>query len=469
MSLRGGILLALAYVLVLSVVALLVPLGISLRDRVDAEIRLEARTQAETVAARTASLLSPPRTGKLEALAKRSSVAVGGRVLIVDRRGRVVADSAEFAEPGSRYGTRPEIASALKGDPEQEIRRSEALGEEILATAVPVYAETRPSGAVRVTQGVSEVNEAIRRSWLGLALIGALVIGLGLIAGLVIARLISGPIVRLDGAARRVADGDLEVRAKVEGSTEQRTLARSFNTMTERLTVLLASQREFVADASHQLRTPLTGLRLRIEEIRADSRGDAEKGNADAALAEVDRLSLIVDELLELSRAGEAPPPDAWADLDRAVVEAGERWGAAATEAGCRLAVEPGGGGEVRCHATELDRILDILLENALAYAPGEPVEIASGPGAVTVTDRGPGLQGQPPEELFERFRRGDASKGGPAGTGLGLAIARELASRWDAKLTLADAPGGGLVAGLSFPDGEALPSLSPAGPTVKP
>ena len=469
MSLRSGILLALAYVLVLSVVALLVPLGISLRDRVDAEIRLEARTQAETVAARAASLLNPPRTVELEALAKRSSVAVGGRVLIVDRRGRVLSDSAGFAEPGSRYGTRPEIAAALKGDPEQEIRRSEDLGEEILATAVPVYAETRPSGAVRVTQGVSEVNEAIRRSWLGLALIGALVIGLGLIAGLVIARLISGPVVRLDGAARRVADGDLEVRAKVEGSTEQKTLARSFNTMTERLTVLLASQREFVADASHQLRTPLTGLRLRIEEIRADADAAAEKENADAALAEVDRLSLIVDELLELSRAGEAPPPDARADLDRAVVDAGERWEGAAAEAGCRLAVEPGGGGEVRCHSTELDRILDILLENAIAYAPGAPVEIASSPGAVTVSDRGPGLQGQPPEELFERFRRGQASRGGPSGTGLGLAIARELALRWDGSLELHDGPDGGLVARLAFPGATALPSLSPEAPTVEP
>lgn len=468
MSLRSGILLALAYVLVLSVVALLVPLGLSLRDRVDAEIRLEARTQAETVAAQAAGLLSPARTGRLDALAERSSVAVGGRVLIVDRRGRVLADSAGFAGPGSRYGSRPEIAAALAGDPGQEIRRSDDLGKEILATAVPVYSRTRPSGAVRVTQSVNDVNEAIRRSWLGLGLIGALVIGLGLIAGLVIARRISGPIVRLDGAARRVARGDLEVRATVEGSTEQRTLARSFNTMTERLTVLLASQRDFVADASHQLRTPLTGLRLRIEEIRADANGAVEKENADAALAEVDRLSLIVDELLELSQAGEAPPPDARADLDRAVVDAGERWEGAAAEAGCRLAVEPGGGGEVRCHATELDRILDILLENAIAYAPGEPVEIASAPGSVTVSDRGPGLQGQRQEELFERFRRGQASGTGPSGTGLGLAIARELALRWDASLELSDGADAGLAAVLEFPGATALPSLSPDVPTVE-
>ncbi|MFM9126927.1 MAG: sensor histidine kinase, partial [Solirubrobacterales bacterium] len=169
-----------------------------------------------------------------------------------------------------------------------------------------------------------------------------------------------------------------------------------------------------------------------------------------------------------LSRAGEAPPPDARADLDRAVVEAGERWKGAAAGAGCRLAVEPGGGGEVRCHATELDRILDILLENAVAYAPGEPVEISSAPGSVTVSDRGPGLQGQRPAELFERFRRGQASRGGPTGTGLGLAIALELAERWGASLELSDGPDGGMAAVLTFPGAKALPSLSPQAPTVE-
>ena len=468
MSLRTGILLALAYVLVLSVVALLIPLGISLRDRVDAEIRLEARTEAETVAARAATLLSPPRSARLLELARRASVKVGGRVLIVDRRGRVVADSSGFAENGSLYGTRPEIATALKGDPAQETRRSTDLNADILATAVPVYAGARPSGAVRVTQAVNDVNAAIRRSWLSLALVGALVIGLGLVAGLFIARLISGPIVRLGQAAQEVADGDLEARATVEGSSEQQSLARSFNTMTERLTVLLASQREFVADASHQLRTPLTGLRLRLEEIRAESDTGAGRENADGALAEVDRLSLIVDELLELSRAGEAPPPDAVADLDRAVVDAGERWSAAAAQAGCSLAVEPGGGGVVRCHATELDRILDVLVENATVYAPGTAIEIASEPGVVTVSDGGPGLDGDDPNELFERFHRGEASRGGPAGTGLGLAIARELALRWGAGLTLKDGAGGGAVAELSFPGDQALPSLSQRPPTVE-
>ena len=467
MSLRTGILLALAYVLVLSVVALLVPLGISLRDRVDAEIRLEARTQAETVAARAATILKPPRTSRLQELARRASLAVGGRVLIVDRRGRVVADSSGFADTGAAYGTRPEIATALRGTPRQEARRSDDLGEELLATAVPVYSGARPSGAVRITQGMNDVNEAIRQSWLGLALIAALVIALGLMAGIIIARLIAGPIVRLGQAAQEVADGNLEVRATVEGSSEQRSLASSFNTMTERLTVLLASQREFVADASHQLRTPLTGLRLRLEEMRADADPGADRENADGALAEVDRLSLIVDELLELSRAGEARPPEAVADLDRAVVDAGERWRAAAGEAGCRLAVEPGGGGEVRCHHTELDRIIDVLVENAIAYAPGSDVTVACTPGVLTVADRGPGLGGEDPEELFERFHRGEASRGGSPGTGLGLAIARELAARWGASLRISERPGGGSEAELSFPWEEALPELSRDTPRV--
>ena len=111
----------------------------------------------------------------------------------------------------------------------------------------------RPAGAVRITQSVEAVDRAVHRAWLGLALIGVAVLATGLLAGVLIAGQITRPLRRLDLAAQRVAEGDLGARAPVEGSAEQRSLARTFNVMTGRLERLVGSQGEFVADASHQL------------------------------------------------------------------------------------------------------------------------------------------------------------------------------------------------------------------------
>ena len=205
----------------------------------------------------------------------------------------------------ARYGARPEIRAALAGRRDQRERTSQTLGQALLATTVPILGDGRPVGAVRITQSVDAVDRAVRRSWLGLALIGLVVLGVGLLAGSLIAGQITRPLRRLDAAARRVAEGDLTARVEIEGSSEQRSLGHTFNLMTERLQRLVDAQRLFVADASHQLRTPLTGLRLRMESVQG-SRLDAQaQEDVRAALEEFDRLAEMIAELLELSRAGE--------------------------------------------------------------------------------------------------------------------------------------------------------------------
>ena len=433
--------------LVLAIVALLVPLGLSLRDRVDAEVKLQARSQAEVVAARASPLIDPPQNAALTTLARTAARNVRGRVVIVGPTGRMLADSSGVVARGAAYGNRPEIAAALTGDVTQVQRRSDTLDEEILATAVPVLTgASAPAGAVRITQSVNAVNRAVRRTWLAIGLIGALVLALGLLAGAIIARQVARPILRLDAAAERVADGDLTVRARIEGSTEQQKLARTFNQMTERLATLLAAQREFVADASHQLRTPLAGLRLRLEAARVEATVPTQVEDIDAALGEVDRLALIVTELLELSRAGEGDRVAATSDPAAAVERAAQRFSASASAAGCVLQVETGPqpGTPVVCHPSDLDRILDVLLENAIAYAPGAPIELSADGALLSVRDHGPGPVPGEEDAVFERFHRGRAAvAGGVAGTGLGLAIARELARRWGGEVTLASARAG--------------------------
>jgi signal transduction histidine kinase len=448
------LLLSLAYVLVLAVVSLGVPLALSLRDRVNAEVHSQALSQADVVAATSAELLSPPSAAELGALVRSTAASVRGRVLIVNARGRVLADSAGSQALGSSYATRPEVLAALRGREIQTQRASRSLGENILATAVPVVRRGRAVGAVRITQSVAAVQHAVSSTIAKLALVAGTVLLLGLLAGGVIARQVALPLRRLESAARMLAAGDLRARADVEGSSEQRSLSASFNEMADRVQRMIGAQRDFVADASHQLRTPLTALRLRLEEARAAGVTEDVAAELDAGTAEVDRLAVIVDELLILSRAEDRELRGEAVDLPGAVRRAVARWQPAADARTIGLTADLAGVGTAWCACADLDRALDVLIENALSYSPaGGEVSLAIGQGRLEVRDRGPGLMAGEEELVFERFHRGSAGRQGPAGSGLGLAMARTLARAWHGDARLENRPGGGAVAMLEFPE----------------
>jgi len=355
LSLRARLVLALAYVLVLAIGSMLVPLARSVRDRVNAEVETQALSQAEVVAATYAG------GAAADELVKSAAREVRGRVVIVDRAGRVVADSAP-GSIGADFSSRPEIARALTGRIWREQRDSATLGQRILATSVPVVRDGRTDGAVRITQSVGAVGRALLSATLGLVLVGLIVLALGLAAGALLAASVVGPLRRLASAARRAGEGDLSVRVPVEGSSEQREVGAAFNEMTGRVQRMVDAQRDFVADASHQLRTPLTGLRLRLEEAAATADGPALE-QIEGGLSEVDRLSGVVTELLILSEAGAARPPDAATDLLAGARRAAERWASADV-------VVVGESSVVRCTVADLDRILDVLIENAIDYGP---------------------------------------------------------------------------------------------------
>jgi signal transduction histidine kinase len=462
MTLRGRLLGALAYVLLLAIVAFGVPLALTLSARVNAEVRTQAQAQADLVAATAGDLLAPASHKELATLARTAAASLRGRVLIVNASGKVLVDSAGPAQVGTSYESRPEIEQALDGRQVQVQRASKTLGEEILATAVPIIHNGRTAGAVRVTQSVAAVHQAVLHVELALALIGLIVLGLGLLAGGLLAAQIARPLRRLEGVARRVAQGDLRARAKVEGSLEQRSLSSSFNEMTDRIARLLNAQQDFVADASHQLRTPLTGLRLRLEEAKALAGGPAAAHELAEAIHEVDRLSHTVEELLLLSRAGERQLAGAPVHLGDVVADALRRWRPQATERGTTLAHRrEGDPGTVWAARADLERALDALLENALRYSPsGSTVTIAGAPGRIEVRDRGPGVPADESELVFERFHRGRAGTAGPPGHGLGLPIARELVREWGGELTLEDRAGGGTTAIIALePDGGSEPN----------
>ena len=440
----------------LALIGLGLPLALSIEERVDLEVRGRADSNARIVATGALRFIGDPGNPNLERLIEASAETVNGRVIVTDRQGTVIGDSAIPPNIGANYSSRPEIRVALTGRAVQEERHSKTLNESILATAEPVRRGERVVGAVRITQSIQAIESSVSRSLIGLGALSLLVFAFALGVGWLLANRISRPIVELEEAAAAFASGgDEEVEVPVEGSREQRSLARSFNEMTSRVNRLLESQAEFVADASHQLRTPLTGVRLRLENLaeeldRGESPDPAEVG---AAMNELDRLSSIVDRLLVLSRAGEGDVPGEELDLAELVRETASRW--AGSMAGHRIEVTPSPWpiGSVFCARSDFEGAMDVLIENAAVYSPEESViEVVTAPGEVSVLDRGSGIVEGEEETVFERFSRGSAGATVPGGSGLGLAIAREMLAPWEATLTLRRREGGGTVATLRFP-----------------
>ena len=474
MSLRLRLLCAFGYVLLFAIIALEVPLTLNFSRRVDSEIKAEASAGAQGVAAAASGRLTD--TPALADLARRQARRLGGRVIVVDARARVLVDSDGSAARGTSYASRPEIAQALKGaTTSQGTRHSDSLKTDLLYTAVPVVDAGRATGAVRVTQSVKAVRDEVRRDVLALLALGAAVLALGLGLAWAIAGSLSRPLRGLSRTARRIAGGDLEARATPTGSTEQVEVATAFNDMTERLVRALDAQRDFVANASHQLRTPLTGLRLRLESASLRAQDPDLRRDLVAGEREAERLAKLLSNLLRLAQEGQPPATATSVALADVAERAADRWRDQAELDG--HAIEIGGAGDprVRAAAGDLDTIMDNLVENALNYtAPDTAVHIEwgldGGDAYIAVLDRGGGIDDADAERVFDRFYRGAASRGGSVpGTGLGLAIVDALARRWGASATLANQPGGGARAELRFPAVTAPMTTVPDAPTTTP
>jgi signal transduction histidine kinase len=460
MSLRARLLLAFTYVLVLVIVALEVPLALNLTKRVDAEIKSEAHSQTELLAAGASSRMNDQR--QLKRLVESSGRTLGGRVIVVDGQGRVLADSEGNGTVGADYSSRPEIRAALSGHDTQGERHSDLLDQDILFTAEPVASNGRTVGAVRVTESVDAVNDEQRSDVIALIGVGIVALLLGLFVAWLLAGSLAKPLRGLAGAARRVAGGDLDARASVEGSSEQREVATAFNDMTDRVGSTLRGQREFVANASHQLRTPLTGLRLRLEAAALQSRDPEVERELSAAEHETERLARLLSELLTLAGGGERPAAQPL-DVAEVIDAAHRRWEGPAERSDHELRVEPGSPSVVAASPEDLAAILDNLTENALNYSPpGTTVTLTWTSDGETVRlsvlDEGPGLDPEEADRVFQRFYRGSASRDGTKGTGLGLAVVESLAARWNGEVTLSNRPEGGARAEVVLQAVRALP-----------
>jgi signal transduction histidine kinase len=435
-------------------VLLEIPLGIAYARNERQDLSTNVERDAVVLASLAEDALeqgaaAPPA---LTLLARRYQDETGGRVVVVDAQGRALVDS-ESQGVGADFSSRPEIAAALDGSVATGTRHSSTLGIDLLYVAVPVASSGVVHGAARITYPTSEVDVRVRRYWLILAAIAAVVLAIAVALAGGFARWIVRPLSRVEAAAGEVAGGNLNVRVPSTGPPELRRLASSFNDMVVKLEALLHSQEQFVADASHQLRTPLTALRLRLENLTPEG-GPLADDELERALDELERLSALVDGLLTLARADRAASSPANIDVVAALDERVDAWSALAEEQQVQLRAHVDGRPHALVTPGRIEQVLDNLLANALDVAPeNSTIDVTAmhsgGSVEVRVRDRGPGMSEEEIAHAFDRFWRGGPDE---AGFGLGLAIVRRLVAADGGEIELRPREGGGLEAIVRLP-----------------
>lgn len=403
--------LAIAGVAAAAVILFALPLALVLKHSYRNEDLL--RLQRDTIAATRVVDIGTPGRDPLELPVSRDRLAV------YDTAGRRVAGHGPARADG------PVRAALGAGSPADR-----AQGPRLVA-AVPLLARERVTGVLRAERSDAAAARATHSAWLALIGLAALLVALAAIAAALLGRRLARPLERLAAAARRLGDGDFAARAPRGGVREADQIATALDDTASRLGALIARERAFSADASHQLRTPLAALRIELEAI--ELRGDAPP-ELERAIAQVDRLQATIDTLLAVAR--DEPRPVAESDLAALLDDLENRWRGPLASAGRPLRVlRRTGERAARAAPAVVAEILDVLLDNAHRHGGGAvTVTLRASDGwlAVDVGDQGPGFAGAG-EQVFSRRRESRD------GHGIGLALAQALAHAEGGRLALTE------------------------------
>ncbi|GLW50130.1 two-component sensor histidine kinase [Streptomyces sp. NBRC 14336] len=438
----------------LVLLALEVPLGYFYARGELSRFEGDNRHVAEMLAGSLEDRIERRQTKELKDQVAAFARETGSHVVVVGGDGRVLADSHGTVEAGTDLSAEPDIAAAFGQRHTSAAGSSSVVGGETLDVTVPNSYGANVRCVVRVAYPMSPLASRIHGTWTTLGLIGfGVLVAVALIA-LALARWVTRPVRALECATAELADGSVkDLPAITQGPPELRRLATTFARTATRLQHLLHAQRAFASEASHQLKTPLTALRLRLENFEPylDPRAH---DSLDEAMQEVERLGRMVQGLLALARLeNSASTPEATA-LGAVVADRAAIWSAFAAEHQVHIAVTGQDAGEVWALPGALEQVVDNLLSNALRVSPpGGTITLATMINGGTrgswaelhVIDEGPGMTPEERQRAFDRFWR--ASSTYHDGTGLGLPIVQQLVRAGGGDVVLDAAPGGGLDA----------------------
>lgn len=452
--------------IVLSLVALLVvglgvPLALSVASREQQTLFLDRLTDTSRYASLAHRSILDGQTAALEdQLASFSDVHFVDTVVFSRDRKPLASSGRDGIPPFDAND------SAIAGPLENALGGRHPVPESLLmpwdtdalVIAEPVLADGEVRGAVVTVSPTGDARSRVTFWWVIILVGGMLALSLAVLVALPVVSWTLRPVRRLDQATGSLVSAVVAGRpvASVDdghGPAELRHLSRSFDQMASSVSDTLAAQRAFVADASHQLRNPLTALRLRLSNLEGHVDSEEAEHHA-AAMAETDRLNQIVDDLLSMARAegmgGEPMPVDVVASVRTRMTD----WEAVADSRQVSLVLSAPSEPVV---ATALPRsveaMLDALLDNALKFtSEGSSVEVTVDPSVrISVRDHGPGLRPEELERATDRFWRSNAHQN-VTGSGLGLSIVRRLAEQAGGSVELDLPDGGGLRVTIKLP-----------------
>jgi two-component system sensor histidine kinase MprB len=371
--------------------------------------------------------------------------AASGYVQLISPQGRLYVPGGQGTAPTQIALSASDRAIAHRGSGSSVTDRS-VKGTQLRVLTVG----TGEGGAVMIARPLTEVEHELSRLLLILALIGAGGIVLAALLGTLVARTALAPIARFTRSTETLTGNlDLSRRLEVRGRDELGRLAESFNGTLDALERSVGAQRQLIADASHELRTPMSSLRANIQILSEAERLGADEQESLRAdiVAELDELTALVGDVVELAR-GAAPEGGAedvrLDELVESAVQAARRRG----EQRFELRLEPT---LVRGQADRIARAVSNLVDNARKWSPhGGTVEVGLADGVLTVRDHGPGFAEADLPLVFDRFYRAQDARGLP-GSGLGLAIVRQAAEACGGFAEAQNAPAGGALLRVGF------------------